>query len=679
MENGLQNFISSPTFLTHKNTARINGEPFIKIPVVVHLIGNDIISQVSVFRVQQQIQILNSDYRKILGTNGFGAGVDTEIQFCLASKDQFGVATNGIVEVPGVYPVYLNTNADNASLKSLSNWPAASYLNIWVCNVDPGLLAWGTFPSMYLGTLNEYQDGVVCGVNYFGLTSDANYGSGRTLTHEVGHWLNLIHTWGDEADCSGDDFVFDTPYCSDKYFSDYSNGCPRPVQCSVENSAALTDIRQTENYMDYSDDLCLNMFTSGQKDRMMGTLFFARSSLAFSLGGCDIPASCEDGYQNGDETGIDCGGSICQPCIVSGGGAGISYCEDHKPDQFIKMNNQISPSITLCPEEHPYVQLGCGGLTDETRGTLIPTEDYAVACSDATNECTWFLQLIGNCDCTRKEFFWYVEVYYNCDEYYNCSSSFGGWFTRDLSDFSHVWDFDISNAFGFTFQPGQRYNIKLASSYNGEWKEGFKQVYINNYNLSLSNTPLSTSTYSAASHITTENLIINSPSVVVMHAGVEISMLPGTNYTAGSDVHAYIDVNQPCFDGRMQNANIEEQPGNPYAIISTYPNYNEAPSKINNTVNSVSSINANSSNKIMLTPNPSSNETTIKYSLLKSTSVKINIFNSLGNIEEMLIDEKQTKGEYEIKLNTVNYKSGIYYIQLETIDSKEYVKLSIMH
>lgn len=93
----------------------------------------------------------------------------------------------------------------------------------------------------------------------------------------------------------------------------------------------------------------------------------------------------------------------------------------------------------------------------------------------------------------------------------------------------------------------------------------------------------------------------------------------------------------------------------------------------------MSSINANSSNKIMLTPNPSSNETTIKYSLLKSTSVKINIFNSLGNIEEMLIDEKQTKGEYEIKLNTVNYKSGIYYIQLETIDSKEYVKLSIMH
>ncbi|MCB0624470.1 MAG: zinc metalloprotease, partial [Saprospiraceae bacterium] len=131
-------------------------------------------------------------------------------------------------------------------------WPAGSYLNIWVCDLSGGLLGYAQFPGGPAST-----DGVVIDYAYFGTIGTATppFHLGRTATHEVGHWLNLRHIWGD-GPCSVDDFVTDTPT------SDAANyGCPiGHVSCST------TDMVQ--NYMDYTDDACMNLYTTGQKNRM---------------------------------------------------------------------------------------------------------------------------------------------------------------------------------------------------------------------------------------------------------------------------------------------------------------------------------------------------------------------------------------------------------------------------
>jgi hypothetical protein len=201
----------------------------------------------------------------------------------------------------------------STSTGGINPWAPAEYLNMWVCPKlsAPGfsnLLGFAQFPGGSPDT-----DGVVMGYKYFGKigTATAPFNLGRTTTHEVGHYLNLRHIWGDGA-CGVDDFVSDTPE------SDASNtGCN-----TAHQSCGSVDMVQ--NYMDYSDDSCMNLFTQGQKNRMRAVLLSGgvRHNLALSTK-CDPPvqATCDDGIQNGNETGIDCGGD-CTPCQT-----GNQYCE----------------------------------------------------------------------------------------------------------------------------------------------------------------------------------------------------------------------------------------------------------------------------------------------------------------------------------------------------------------
>ena len=126
-------------------------------------------------------------------------------------------------------------------------------LNIWVCNIGGGILGYAQFPGG-----NSNTDGVVVSPQYFGTTGfvSSPFDGGRTATHEVGHWLNLRHIWGDGR-CRQDDFVADTPS------SDAPNyGCPSypTVNCRSND--------MTMNYMDYVNDDCMYMFSQGQKERM---------------------------------------------------------------------------------------------------------------------------------------------------------------------------------------------------------------------------------------------------------------------------------------------------------------------------------------------------------------------------------------------------------------------------
>jgi len=288
-------------FIKEGNLER-NGN--ITIPVVVHVVWKTNTQNISDAQIQSQIDILNEDFLRLNSdaNNYWSQGANTNIEFCLASVDPSGNPTNGIQRRKTNKPSFSsNDNMKFNNKGGLNAWPASDYLNIWVCNLQ-SFLGYAQFPG---GPANT--DGVVVGYQYFGNigTASAPFDLGRTTTHEVGHWLNLRHIWGDGG-CSVDDFVSDTP------LSDAPNyGCASGhVSCGSED--------MVQNYMDYSDDGCMNLFTAGQSARMNAVLApgGARASLANSTacGGGSSGPTCTDGVQNGDETGVDCGGSSCAPC-----------------------------------------------------------------------------------------------------------------------------------------------------------------------------------------------------------------------------------------------------------------------------------------------------------------------------------------------------------------------------
>ncbi|MEJ7645407.1 MAG: choice-of-anchor J domain-containing protein [Chryseolinea sp.] len=248
----------------------------LQVPVVVHVIHNGeaigVGKNIPAEQVVSQLNVLNKDYNRL---NDDAPSTPAEflpvagafdIEFILAKQDPEGLATTGIVRVKGTKTSW--TMNDNYELKSLSYWPAEDYLNIWVCNLTD-YLGYSQFPVSGLPGLensstNRLTDGVVITNNAFGSIDDGAfalhnvYNKGRTATHEVGHFFGLNHIWGDDDDsCSGTDNVADTPNQS----SD-TGGCPSHprVTCNVTS--------MFQNYLDYTNDACMNLFTIDQVNRM---------------------------------------------------------------------------------------------------------------------------------------------------------------------------------------------------------------------------------------------------------------------------------------------------------------------------------------------------------------------------------------------------------------------------
>ena len=164
----------------------------------------------------------------------------------------------------------INDPVKHTSAGGINAWPNNDYLNIWVCDLSGGVLGYAIPPSNSIGS----TDGVVVGYKYFGNSNYAPYNKGRTATHEVGHWLNLDHIWGAGAGNCGNDHVVDTPKQETENYS-----CPafplHPNACVTNN--ANGDMFM--NYMDYTNDACMNLFTNGQKDRMLAAINLYRSNM----------------------------------------------------------------------------------------------------------------------------------------------------------------------------------------------------------------------------------------------------------------------------------------------------------------------------------------------------------------------------------------------------------------
>ncbi|MBU3661288.1 MAG: T9SS type A sorting domain-containing protein [Flavobacteriales bacterium] len=275
---------------------KINGQ-VISIPVVVHVIYYYDEDNISDEQIYSQIDVLNEDFR-LLNSDSLDENhpfwfntADSEIEFCLANVDPFGNLTDGITRTYTDSVEFIDRdNLKFSASGGEDNWDPNSYLNFWVFPLSNGLLGYATFPSDL--NANPELDGVVVSTSAFGTFGNLNPSNnlGRTATHEVGHWLNLRHIWGD--DFCGDDFVGDTKPAEEANYN-----CPSFPHRDFNSCGTNENGEMFMNYMDYVDDACMNMFTFGQVDRMWATLSSSRVDLLSSIG-CDDVSDIQEFTSN---------------------------------------------------------------------------------------------------------------------------------------------------------------------------------------------------------------------------------------------------------------------------------------------------------------------------------------------------------------------------------------------
>ncbi|WP_347157587.1 M43 family zinc metalloprotease [Pontibacter chitinilyticus] len=254
----------------------------ITIPVVFHVVYHTPSQNISEEQLFSQLAVLNADFnRQNADTAATPAyfrpyAASTKVVFCLASVDPDGSPTNGITRTyttqssfsTGYDMMYTDTGGEDI-------WNRDEYLNIWVCELADNVLGFASSP----GTPADV-DGVVLHYASVG-AAPANkyqwaYNAGRTATHEIGHWLGLKHIWGNGSSCTDSDGINDTPSQLEQ-----NNGCPGEAHISCDNGP-YGDMFQ--NYMDYTDDACMNLFTKGQVAYMRSVISSVRRPLLSSLG-----------------------------------------------------------------------------------------------------------------------------------------------------------------------------------------------------------------------------------------------------------------------------------------------------------------------------------------------------------------------------------------------------------
>ena len=241
-------------------SAEGNRDEVLIIPIVFHVIHNNGPENISTAQVHDAVDVLNTNFRALNANidevipEFEDLVADIEIEFRLAQRDPNGNCHPGINRI-----VSDLTYVGDSEMKSLIQWPRNMYLNVWVCEYAAGAAGYALYPGSVANWQNADQDGIVLQHSYCGSIGTANLYRSRTLTHEVGHWLNLRHPWGNSnnpglaENCEEDDNVSDTP------------NTVGWTNCNLDG-ATCGSLDNVQNYMDYS--YCGRMFTQGQKTRM---------------------------------------------------------------------------------------------------------------------------------------------------------------------------------------------------------------------------------------------------------------------------------------------------------------------------------------------------------------------------------------------------------------------------
>jgi len=295
------------------------GSPTV-IPVVVHVVYANATQSISISQAASQVQVLNDDFAKLNAdavkvTQSFSvAAKGANIRFCLAQRDPNGNATTG-VDYKSTTTASFSTDdkVKSAATGGADPWDVTKYINIWVCNLGSTLLGYGEFPTTSLS--NTY--GLVLHYKYTGSGGSAisPYNLGRTGTHEFGHCFNLLHIWGDDnGACTGSDQCADTPNQAAEHYGPFTAGSIQTDACTTTSPGVMW-----MNYMDYTDDNSMYMFTANQVARMEAVVSTSPWNVLQGSLGC-TPVSALD-------AGIT---SVIAPVN------GVSTC-----------NNSVTPKVTL--------------------------------------------------------------------------------------------------------------------------------------------------------------------------------------------------------------------------------------------------------------------------------------------------------------------------------------------
>ncbi|MCE3077156.1 M43 family zinc metalloprotease [Chryseobacterium gwangjuense] len=376
----------------------------ITIPVVVHVIhageAYGVAPNITDAQVQSQITVMNNDYRKAAGTPGYNTnpvGADVMIQFALAKVDPNGNPTNGIDRVNMCYTAWTQGGI-NAFVKPKTIWDPTKYMNMWSVKFggsSSSLLGYAQFPSNSgLGGLNANgglatTDGVVANYSTFG-SSDYNdgtfllnapYDKGRTMTHEVGHFLGLRHIWGD-ATC-GDDYCTDTPTA---HTANYN------CNATIASCTSSSIYEMVQNYMDYTNDTCMNIFTINQKDRITAVMNNSprRLELKTSTADIAIPLFANDGEvkfeNNCTVANSTCGGTAATTARISLYNRGTSNMTSAVITYGVGTNTQTYTwSGNLTPNRYAIIDLAVPGTMPTGTMTVTLTTVNGVTDQRATN------------------------------------------------------------------------------------------------------------------------------------------------------------------------------------------------------------------------------------------------------------------------------------------------------
>lgn len=277
----LENFIQLQQAVQTRST--------MDIPVVFHVVWNTDEENISDEQILSQLEVLNRDFRRTNNSAGLipslfqSLAADMELNFCLARRSPDGASTNGILRRQTSFPFMGDRIANGRKSVCYTAeggsdaWDTGRYVNVWVARRQ-FFPAEASFPGMGAAA----EDGIIISPPFVGTTGSAAsnqpYHLGRTLTHELGHYFNLYHLWGpgQTGSCTQSDEVADTPLQSRSYLGE----CPTHPQISCGSADMFM------NFMNYTDDACMAMFSNGQKNRVWAAIAAARPGLMQAAQAC---------------------------------------------------------------------------------------------------------------------------------------------------------------------------------------------------------------------------------------------------------------------------------------------------------------------------------------------------------------------------------------------------------
>lgn len=631
--------------LLHK---RNSGAPTYIIPVVVHIVhdcGPENISDAQVF---DMMRIINEDYAK-LNTDTInivpafqGVAANCEIEFRLARIDNNGNCTNGIDRIQSTKTY----DADDAS--KLNPWPSDKYLNIWTISNFGSSHAGAAAYAYYPGAAPTGKDGIISLHNYVGSIGTSSPGSSRTITHEIGHWLNLQHVWGSTnqpAVACGDDLVGDTPETKGH----------TPGNCNLNDMSCNSGIiENVQNYMEYA--YCPNMFTEGQKLRML-------TALNSSVGNRDNVWSTT----NLIATGIDVPLAPCSPTAA--------FCVDTK---FICEGSSVtltSRSLNLDSIGTSYLWSINGATssnpTSETTSFTFPTAgtyDVTLTVTNSTGSNTFSAPamiivspLVGTSAAPIVEGFESITV------------PGGEWAV--INDGGSAWQQStIASHLGTTSMRLQNFTGNTS---------GTNDVIVTATYSTLNTTNVALNFWLAAalrSSSSADALKIYGSTNCGATWGLRKTLTGSTLTTTGSNI--LTNFTPTAAQWAQQNVSLGSSYNNKSNVRFRFEfSYVNANNVYIDDINLTGTVGLNeisiSPDNVSVYPNPAENNAIVKLTVERKSTVSISIVDVLGQVVYSRTDSDLEPNEYILDIPLTGINSGVYYIKLNSENQQLTEKLII--